>query len=310
MGVVWCKCWTTSEAPPAVGNGWAVKRSLGGGGGGDGMGRFLVTNLSWKAAVVPLVHPREESFVYGYWVDNHKWLVVAVNPYWETLTEVVVWKIDEVTPSVRAVGICLKFPVPVAVTGATFSPFNPGGDELVVMGASFEGDGSGCHLYYVDLKKSVESGTTAVVTHALALPEPASDLLWAAPDTILTMGSISCGIKVYNTKTREQEGVFPYSTYQNLECIPPAHFSLMVRDPQRSTVREVYSTSDTRHPLCKIERRELDTDWCVHSTDPGIYALLQRCPACSEGQHRTQLQLSVHDAITGQSIAIVTLTPM
>ncbi|KAH3714132.1 hypothetical protein Pelo_19360 [Pelomyxa schiedti] len=28
LGVVWCKCWTTSEAPLRMGDGWAVERDL------------------------------------------------------------------------------------------------------------------------------------------------------------------------------------------------------------------------------------------------------------------------------------------
>ncbi|KAH3723263.1 hypothetical protein Pelo_18031 [Pelomyxa schiedti] len=323
LGVVWCKCWTASEAPPRMADWLAVNRPLGGGDGGDGdgngMGMFLVTSKSSEAlgcvldcakrTVELLIYPQEgaKCLESGFWVANRKWVGVAVTSSRETLTNLVVWKMEKgvASPFERA-GVCLKLTVPIEVCGATFSPFNPCGDELVVIGASFAADGSGC-LYFVDLEKSVLAGTEAVITHTLALPEPAFDLLWAAPDTILTMHFCNHGIGVYNTKTREQR-VFPHLVYQKLECIPPAHFSLTPRDPQRSTVREVYSTSDTRHRLCKIHREGTDPDWNVDSTDPGIYAsLVPKSPSSASGEETAQMQLSVHDAITGKSIAIVTI---
>ncbi|KAH3743896.1 hypothetical protein Pelo_14720 [Pelomyxa schiedti] len=291
LGVVWCAAWTPPRSVLAtavpIGD-WTVHRTL-------GDDRFLVTGgvIDRSGGVVaPLEVPARDVLpAYGVWVGNHKWLVCA-----DPGIEMAVWRMGEGGAQVGGGPSLVTCTAPMYGVGARFSPFDPFSDELVAVG---QGDDGSARLSFINLEKSIISGVSEVTATRILPQSRPFDLVWAAPDTILTL-HMGGDNRVYNTKTGELH-VFPLEKYKGVDFLSPSHISALLQDTTgRCKVADVFSASDLCHPLPQMECWESDPASRIHVTDPGIVAVQM-----ASDNSKNQGRVAVHDSITGKSIVIL-----
>ncbi|KAH3714325.1 hypothetical protein Pelo_19167 [Pelomyxa schiedti] len=273
LGVVWCTAWTLSAELGSDAY-WSVQHTL-------GDDKFIAHNMGHLPRVIDntgrvlaVLHPPVNSSlsIFGFWLSNRKWLV-KVAPATSEGSMLVVWKMSSSGGLPVGSGVGVKCPVRMYGCGARFSQFDPLGDELVAVGSSKTVGGE--FISFINLDQSVEAGVS-VMTKTDTLPFSCpSDLLWAAPDGILTIHQ-HFNTVVFNKKTGKSH-VFCCSDgkYRTVACIPPAHISALLRDIDHSngnsTTTEVYScssSSDLIHPSHLIQRWDTNTV-CQRERRPG-----------------------------------------
>ncbi|KAH3767317.1 hypothetical protein Pelo_799 [Pelomyxa schiedti] len=174
--------------------------------------------------------------------------------------------------------------------GARFSPFDPCGDEIVLVG---DRGGEGGFISFIDLEKSCGAGVTVEARESHALPHSNPfDLVWSSPDTILTLHrDLRHGCRVYNTVTGELRTFPDY----HLQSVSALH---MVWVNNKSSMYEVYSASDMSAPLCRHEINPMTLDYCCSSDE--VYVVRR--------DDSTQYVVAcIHDAKTATPLAFLTV---
>ncbi|KAH3767703.1 hypothetical protein Pelo_400 [Pelomyxa schiedti] len=290
LGVVWCKC--LDQAACALLD--CEVDTIQGCVGDD---RFVAVSSSGAANVIDsegnVVAPLDggsEMAPFGLWVNNCKWLVRIEDggEDEEGSTNLKIWRMRDGAPLSGGERSC----VPLSVDCAGFSQFEPFGDCLVLAGFSGEEDEDDAQrpgiLYSIDLEKfntTAAGRNTAVLQHPVAF-----GLVWASPNTILTLhGDSTKGYKVYNTVTGQLHA-FPSSKYQEMysvsSCGVPAHLVSSLRGSETCEYQHTAATG-------KIE---------VCSSSNAIYAVptssnTAKPPLQQQEQHLTTLY--IHDSTTG-----------
>ncbi|KAH3760584.1 hypothetical protein Pelo_7589 [Pelomyxa schiedti] len=256
---------------------------------------------------------------FGSWAGNKRWLVRLVRPQ-ENLAprKIVVWRMSDGVPVSR--GVVVRCTVPLSGEGVRLSPFDPCGDVIAFVGMEVGGNEGAqqqqqqrsSSISFVDLGKSIEAGVTVVVSKKSFFLPPCSspfDLVWSSPGTILILYRGEHGEPaVYNTVTGHSRS-FPSST--KIFTVWPAHLIAQGGTPS-STVSEVYCvSSDLSQPSCRYEFETMDG---VFSTSKASYCVFQvpepTTPTSSSSESEsdsTVPEVSIGDAITGQSLAVLTV---
>ncbi|KAH3766680.1 hypothetical protein Pelo_1441 [Pelomyxa schiedti] len=320
-GVVWCNAVSGSALHARLGEGhWSVEGCV--------CDDKFVVDGQWDAPcvvdgagnlVARLVHTPDNYDPFSAWASNGKWLVDVEEDAEERLY---VRRVLKGVP----VGdyVCLRWTAPIAGLFPRFSPFNPCGDELVLVGGTKKkneernmgGDAFVSPpglMVFVDLEKSFVSGVI-VETKRLPLTQHTPvGLMWSSPDTILTLHFANREYEVYST-TAGQLRHFPGNNYQRAEILPKEHVAtfLLTGAPsqtKRETVQlsppsssslcvcEVYSPNNFCKPLCCYERPLLG----LPCSSASIYCLKM------VSDNPEQIVASINDASMGICLAILTI---
>ncbi|KAH3767322.1 hypothetical protein Pelo_804 [Pelomyxa schiedti] len=207
-----------------------------------------------------------------------------------TTEKLVVWRVN------RGVPVCHGFDVtrtvPLNESGAKFSPFDPCGDELAFVGGS-----QSAVISFVNLERSIDAGVTVKARECLSLPHPNPfDLIWASPNTIITLHCILSGriFTVYNTMTGNFRS-FPFAKYLNLLTVPPAHVAVQKKGAATS-VREILSVINlSQEPSFRYVCKPV-----LYSCE-SVYVIAEES---SSGQSVT----SICDTLTGKILANLFMT--
>ncbi|KAH3732433.1 hypothetical protein Pelo_16733 [Pelomyxa schiedti] len=236
------------------------------------------------------------SSSYDFWVTNTKW-IVNVEPHENRL---VVWVTDDGEPlSSHGVDIT-GGNLPMRAHGGGFSPFDPGSDELILVGNSRDDDGFIC---FVDLVRSTGTGVMVMSRESVKLPYASPwDLAWASPNAILTVHKELYDHIVYNTATGEAEN-FSLRRYHEVYAIPPGlHFAAILRNDsgQLSSFCEVYSASNMSQPLYRYKCNRVQHFALTSSSKQLCVVQTTTCSGPTQtGRRGPASPAFVHDAITG-----------
>ncbi|KAH3760407.1 hypothetical protein Pelo_7780 [Pelomyxa schiedti] len=207
-----------------------------------GENRFVASSYEGSAVIVDrngrtvaTLDGEQQRDPLGFWVVNSKWLVWIQYDV-DSESKLIVWRMGNGLPVSDGVGVqgtALK-----NCAGGGFSPFEPFGDELLIVGCSDR-----ARVSFVDLEKSIESGGTVESKRRVCLPYgDAFDLLWSSPTTIVTLHCLSGTYKVYNTVTGELVHTFPSEKYKNVYVLPHAHITAL---RSSCSICEVYSCASS-----------------------------------------------------------------
>ncbi|KAH3767328.1 hypothetical protein Pelo_810 [Pelomyxa schiedti] len=238
-----------------------------------------------RGNVVATLNGQVDQF--AIWRTNRKWLVKV-----DAARNLVVYRMNNGVPVCPSHATVLKCTLPLKGDGARFSPFDPCGDEIVLVG---DRGGEGGFISFVDLEKSCGAGVTMEARESHALPHSNPfDLVWSSPDTILTLhrnSSHDC-YRVYNTVTGELHTFPDY----HLQSVSALH---MVWVNNKSSMYEVYSASDMSTPLCQHEKSPMTLDYCCSSDE--VYVVRR------DDSTQDVVDMCIHDAKTATPLAFLTV---
>ncbi|KAH3723012.1 hypothetical protein Pelo_18282 [Pelomyxa schiedti] len=232
---------------------------------------------------------------YPVWRTNGKWLVKV-----DAAKNLVVYRMNNGVP------VCPSHATVVRCTslrprndGARFSPFDPCGDEVVLIGERGSGREGGAFISFVDLEKSCGAGVTVEARESHSLPySEASSFLWSSPDTILTLHRDvrhDC-YRVYNTVTGELH-TFPTADYY-LRSVFARHIVWL---KHKSSMYEVYSASDMSTPCCQYEKKQYSNLGDYPCSSDELYVVRR------DSTQQDVVDICIHDTKTATLLAFLTI---
>ncbi|KAH3766691.1 hypothetical protein Pelo_1452 [Pelomyxa schiedti] len=333
VGVVWCNVMSKANLQTLGGGDWSVVERV----CNDKfvMGCQLDTPclVDSKGNLVSWLTRTRASLsccdvLFPIWMSNNKWLVNIEDNFDKTLR---LWRIVKGVP----VGDCISLNCTAHFQGsASFSPFDPCGDELVWFRSTedkhvektMNGDAFTSApglMVFVDLEKSFVSGVI-VETKSFPLPQQNPvEVMWSSPSAILTLHhDLGRGYEVYSA-TADQLRQFSKSMYERVSVLPSDLVAALLfadASPSPTTKRragvqpllpssssssslcvcEVYSPSDFSQPSCCYERPLREHSMKCSSVE--IYCFKM------DSEHPEQIVASINDASTGLCLAILTIT--